>query len=121
MTSSTNRSAFTGGIESGDFGLIRSVLEAWMGAPLKVKVKLSGEQLTYDDEARSLYCYRAYTTNPAYDEFLIEGRVNQGLGECRKHLEALIAVFQSHGVTSAFDYNEIDEAGETSGEQLSLP
>lgn len=121
MTSSTNRSAFIGGIESGDFGLIRSVLEAWFGAPLRVKVKLTGEQLTSDDGDRPLYCYRAYTTNPAYDEFLIEGRFSLGLEECRKQLEALIAAFKSHGVTSGFDYHEIDEAGDISGEQLSLP
>lgn len=121
MTSSTNRSAFVGGIETGDFGLVHSVLEAWFGAPLKVKVKLTGEQLTYDDDVRSLYCYRAYTTNPAYEEFLVHGRVNLGLAACRQQLEALIAAFKSHNVTCGFDYNEIDEAGETSGEQHSLP
>lgn len=121
MADTANRSAFVGCIETGDFGLVRSVLEAWFGAPLKVKVKLTGEQLTFDDDSRSLYCYRAYTTNPNYDEFLIEGRVNQGLAECRTRLESLIAAFQSRGVTSGFDYNEIDEAGGTAGEQHSLP
>ena len=121
MADTANRSAFVGCIETGDFGLVRSVLEAWFGAPLKVKVKLTGEQLTSDDGTRSIYCYRAFTTNPSYEEFLIEGRVNLDLEECRKQLETLVAAFNSHGVTSGFDYHEIDEAGETSGEQHSLP
>ncbi len=46
MADTANRSAFVGCIETGDFGLVRSVLEAWFGAPLKVKVKLTGEQLS---------------------------------------------------------------------------
>lgn len=70
---------------------------------MKVKVKLTGEQMTYDSEDLSLYCYRAYTENPDFEEFLLEGQIYTGKEAAIQTLEPLAASLKVHDPNFLFE------------------
>jgi len=116
-----NKTAFTGGIRTDNFGLLHQALREWIGVEFNVKVKLTGEQLTYKDDRLSIYCYRAYSEHPGNNEFLIEGRTAAGLDITKHQLEMLFQRLQAAGVSSDFEYSALDEAGKSTGESFLVP
>jgi hypothetical protein len=116
-----SRTAFAGGIRTDDFSLVHQILREWLGASFNVRVKLTGEQLTYDDERLSIYCYRAYTQRADYNEFLLEGATVADLAVTRDRLAALSKKFQENGLDADFEYYQKDEAGRRAGETFFVP
>ena len=55
-----NKIAFYGSIYSGDYKIVASILKKWLLTDnLDIKIRLSGEEIVYDNEKIYLYCYNA--------------------------------------------------------------
>ena len=115
-----NRIAFYGTIYTGDFEVVRKILLAWVGADeLDVKIKLSGEEITYESETLYLYCHNVVgqTDNPRY---LLEGNASGGLEETKQKLEKLLQLCKENNVVCSSEYVEVNEAGDEVSEQFQV-
>lgn len=108
-----NRTAFYGTIYTGDFDLIQRILQSWIGAgSLQVKIRLSGEEMTYESEALYLYCHNALGSQGSTPYYLLEGHTNSGLNETRQMLEKLVLLCKEQNVSCTCEYVEVNEAGD---------
>ena len=109
-------------METADLWTLRRVLESWAGGPLKVKAKLSGNQLTYDGgDAFSLYSYEAFRTSPASPaEYFLEGSASITLEAMVERLGALKALLLAEGIQGQYDCVELDEVGSPVGDERSV-
>ena len=112
---------FYGRLVSGDVAVVRQVLQAWLGTErLAEKLKLSGDQLVYEDDRVYVYASAAAAAAPA---FLLEGHVRAGLAEAGPWLQRLLAGCTECGVDAALEYVAVDGDGQEISEQhaVTLP
>jgi len=115
-----NLTAFYGTIYTGDLEVLRTILQQWLGPEsLDTKIRLSGEELTYESENLYVYCHNAVgqTDNPRY---LLEGNTSVGLDETSRRLKELLKLCQGHNVVCSLEYVEVNEAGEEVSELFEL-
>jgi hypothetical protein len=116
-----NRTAFYGTIYSGDFEVIKRILEKWLGPEvLDVKIRLSGEEITYETEEFYLYCYNAIGSEGVTPYYLLEGNTTVGLDETRHRLENLLSLCKAENLAATFEYVEVNDAGEEVSEEFRL-
>jgi hypothetical protein len=112
---------FYGRLVSSDVAVVRQLLQTWLGTErLAEKLKLTGDQLVYEDERVYVYASAAMAAAPA---FLVEGHVLAGLAEAGPWLQRLLAGCVARGVDAALEYVEVDGDGQEISEQhaVTLP
>ncbi len=112
---------FYGRIASGDVVIVRQLLQTWLGTErLDEKLKLSGEQLVYEDDRVYVYASAAAAGSPC---FLLEGHRRAALDEVKPWLQRLLAGCVARGVNATFEYVAVDDDGQEISEQygVSLP
>ena len=57
-----NHTAFYGRIYIGDLELMTQILETWVAARLRTKIRISGDEIEYEDDRLSFYCQTAAST-----------------------------------------------------------
>lgn len=116
-----NRTAFYGTIYTGDFEVVKNILQAWVGeGSLKVKITLSGEDITYGSGELYLYCHNAIGDQGVTPYYLLEGHTSAGLDETRQMLERLLQLCKEHNVVGTFEYVEVNEAGDELSDQFQV-
>ena len=106
---------FYGRIASGDIAVVRQLLQTWLGTDrLDEKVKLSGDQLVYEDDRVYMYASAAATRAPC---FLLEGHRRAALDEVRPWLQRLMASCVACGVDATLEYVAVDDDGQEISEQ----
>lgn len=110
---------FYGSIWTGDHEVVAALIEQWLGVP-KVKIRLSGEEIVYEDPSRYVYCYNAVDVEGVGPSFLLEGHVEGSPDEARELLERLAKACQDRGIKCSFDYVQVDSDGEQIGEEHHL-
>src|SRR5262245_26459063 len=93
---------FYGWIASGDIAVVRQLLQTWLSTErLDEKVKLSGEQLVYEDDWIYVYASAAEAKTPC---FLLEGHRRAALDEVAPWLQRLLADCVARGVDTTLEY-----------------
>lgn len=114
-----NRTAFYGTIYSGDFEVVKSILEKWLGPEvLDVKMRLSGEEITYETEEFYLYCHNAIGSEGVTPFYLLEGNTSSGLDDTKHRLEKLLSLCTAEEVEASFEYVEVNDDGEEVSEEF---
>jgi hypothetical protein len=114
-----NRISFYGTIYSGDFEVVKRILEEWLEPEaLKVKIRLSGEEITYETEEFYLYCHNALGSEGVTPYYLLEGNTSLGLDGTRDRLEALLSLCKSENVVGTFEYVEVNDDGDQVSEEF---
>ena len=109
---------FYGRIASGDVAIVRQLLQTWLGTErLDEKVKLSGDQLVYEDDQVYVYASAAAGASPC---FLLEGHRHAALDEVRLWLQRLLAGCVVRGVDATLEYVAVDDNGQEISEQYSV-
>ncbi|MBB2908922.1 hypothetical protein FHS43_000168 [Streptosporangium becharense] len=107
-----NQVSFCGSIDTGDYELVAGLLRDWLRTDaLHVKIRLFGEEMTYEDETIYLYCYNALIRPPNAPYFLLEGHTGGTLDEAAGWLRQLTRLCAGRGVSCTIDYQEVDEDG----------
>jgi hypothetical protein len=108
---------FYGRIYTTDSAVIKNVLKIWLAAgALQEKLKLSGEQIVYEDDRIYVYCYEDTGAVPL--KYLIEGHTTGTLAETSRELRRLLELFREQDVKSTFECVEVDDAGEEVSDQV---
>lgn len=106
---------FYGRLVTSDVATVRQLLQTWLGTErLAEKLKLSGDQLMYEDERVYVYASAAMAAVPA---FLLEGHLVAGLDEARPWLQRLLTGCVARGVDAALEYVAVDGDGQEISEQ----
>lgn len=107
--------ALYGRFYTGEFDLVTRILETWIApAQLRAKIRISGEEISYEDEGLSFYCHDAAGT------YLLEGETRESLEATRAMLERLLAIARDVKVTATFEYVEVSESGEQLGDEFEV-
>ncbi|ATB30387.1 hypothetical protein [Melittangium boletus] len=107
--------AFQGLIHSGDFKTVSNLMTEWVQAEkLKLKVKLSGDEIVYEDEHIYFYCHSAM----AEPLFLLEGSLSGTLAQAKALLQRLLQLCNARKIASRFDYAQVNEDGDEISEQF---
>lgn len=112
--------SFHGSLETGDQERVTSVLKAWAGGPLQVKVGRIGVEIVFEQPALYLFCHEASTGHDTSPFYLLEGSVLGPLDEAEARLRHLCKLCQDSAVAASIDYVQVDEEGEWLSEELTL-
>ncbi|WP_396147530.1 hypothetical protein [Flavobacterium sp.] len=116
-----NKIAFYGSIYSGDYKIVASILKKWLLTDnLDIKIRLSGEEIVYDNEKIYLYCYNAVIDEGEEPSFLLEGNISQTLDQVKALLHQLLQLYREQDINSNFECVEINENGDELSEQCYL-
>ncbi|MDZ8109228.1 MAG: hypothetical protein RM338_26875 [Nostoc sp. DedQUE12a] len=114
-----NKIAFYGTISSGDYKVVADILKNWLKTEdLDIKIRLSGEEIVYEDEQVYLYSYNSVTVEGVPPSFLLEGNMSRTLEEVKVLLQQLWQLCQEQNLTSSFEYVEVTEDGDEVTEQF---
>jgi hypothetical protein len=101
--------AFQGLIHSGDFRAVSDLMAGWAQTEkLKLKVKLSGDEIVYEDEKLYFYCHSAM----GEPLFLLEGTLFGTLEQAKALLQRLLQMGKARKIISRFDYAQVNEDGD---------
>ncbi|BAZ27730.1 hypothetical protein NIES4074_01580 [Cylindrospermum sp. NIES-4074] len=107
-----NRTAFYGSIYSGDYQVVANLLKNWVQSEdLNIKIRLSGEEILYEDERLYLYCYNAMDNEGVASSFLLEGNMSGTLDETKVFLQQLRQLCKDQYIIGSFEYVEVTEDG----------
>jgi hypothetical protein len=110
-----SKTAFQGLIHSGDFKVVSQLMGAWMQTEkLKLKIKLSADEIVYEDKKIYFYCHSAM----GEPLFLLEGHLAGTLDETKALLQRLLQLCKDRKITSRFDYAQVNEDGDEISEQF---
>ena len=116
-----NRVAFYGSLWTGDYTIAADLLRSWLKTvDLDVKIRLSGEEIVYEDEELYLYCYSAASSQVGEPSFLLEGHTARSLDEARSMLQALSKLCRDQDIEGDFEYVAVNENGDEVSEQFQL-
>jgi len=89
-----NKIAFYGTIDSGDYKLIAAIFKNWLKTEeLDIKIRISGEEIVYENEQIYLYSYNSMTTEGVPPSFLLEGNMSKTLDEVKVLLQQYFGQF----------------------------
>ena len=107
-----DQTAFYGRIYTADSGIVKNTLREWLHThDLHEKLKLSGEQIVYEDARIYVYCYEDSGTEPGREKFLVEGHTSDSLDLMRQQLQTLLDLFRQKNIRSTFECVVVDESG----------
>lgn len=116
-----SHSAFYGRIYTGDVEVATRVLEKWITPEqLRTKIRISGEEIEYDDGRLSFYCHNAAGSQGGTPNYLLEGQTSASLDEIKEALQRLLEICREIDVTATFEYVEVSEDGEELSEEFSI-
>ncbi len=116
-----NRIAFYGSLWTGDYKVVVDLLGEWAKTTnLDVKLRLSGEEIVFEDESLYLYCYNAVPSEGIEPSFLLEGNMTTTLDKAKLKLQALAKLCTELHVEGDFEYVEVNEHGDEVGEQFQV-
>ena len=116
-----NRIAFYGSLWTNDYTVVADLIGKWVKTTnLDIKLRLSGEEIVYEDEHLYLYCYNAVSSEGIDPSFLLEGNMAGTLGEAKLMLQALAKLCTHHHVVGDFEYVEVNEDGDEVSEQFQV-
>jgi hypothetical protein len=116
-----SHSAFYGRIYTGDVEVATRVLEKWITPEqLRTKIRISGEEIEYDDGRLSFYCHNAAGWQGGTPNYLLEGQTSASLDEIKEALQRLLEICREIDVTATFEYVEVSEDGEELSEEFSI-
>jgi hypothetical protein len=116
-----SHSAFFGRIYTGDVEVATRVLEKWITPErLRTKIRISGEEIEYDDGRLSFYCHNAAGSQGGTPNYLLEGQTSASLDEINESLQRLLEICREIDVTATFEYVEVSEDGEELSEEFSI-
>lgn len=116
-----SHSAFYGRIYTGDVEVATRVLEKWITPEqLRTKIRISGEEIEYDDGRLSFYCHTAAGSQGGTPNYLLEGQTSGSLDEIKEALQRLLEICREIDVTATFEYVEVSEDGEELSEEFSI-
>jgi hypothetical protein len=116
-----SHSAFYGRIYTGDVEVATRVLEKWVTPEqLRTKIRISGEEIEYDDGRLSFYCHNAAGSQGGTPNYLLEGQTSASLDEIKEALQRLLEICREIDVTATFEYVEVSEDGEELSEEFSI-
>ncbi|MBW4612006.1 MAG: hypothetical protein KME21_01740 [Desmonostoc vinosum HA7617-LM4] len=114
-----NKIAFYGAINSGDYKVVAAIFKNWLKTEdLDIKIRLSGEEIVYENEQIYLYSYNSVTTEGVTPSFLLEGNMSKTLDEVKVLLQELWQLCQEQNISSSFEYVEVTEDGDEVTEQF---
>ena len=114
-----NRIAFYGSLWTGDYKAVVRLMGEWVKSPhLDIKLRISGEEISYEDERLYLYCYNAVSTEGIKPSFLIEGNMAMTLDKAKLMLQDLKKLCIKYHFESNFEYVEVNEDGDEISEQF---
>ena len=85
-----------------------------------MKIRLSGEELVYEDASHYVYSYNAVSIEGVGPSYLMEGHHEASLDETKELLQVLASACKDQAIERSFDYEEVDSDGEQIGEEYSL-
>ena len=113
------KTGFLGSIETDDLEQVLNGLRTWVGNDgLDVRMRLSGEEITYEDTRLELLCHRTMLAGDTEAEeasgggFIIEGSIYDTEEEAEAVLEKLRATFEAMSVPIEVDVTEEDDEEE---------
>jgi hypothetical protein len=113
--------AFYGSIWVDDFKIINSILKKWLNVNrLETKIKLSGEEITYQNETIYIYCHADTSSEEEDPSYLIEGEMAASIDDARVKLNNLLKICESYNIEHDFEYVEVDKDGKEVSEQFYL-
>jgi hypothetical protein len=111
------KTAFQGLIHSGDLKAVSSLMAEWVKTEkLKLKVKLSGDEIVYEDNTLYFYCHSAM----GEPLFLLEGSLSGTLDEAKALLQQLLQLCKSRKIAASFDYAQVNEDGDEISDQFQV-
>ncbi len=113
---------FYGSICTGEHEELGAILKQWLGleASLDIKIKMSGEEIVYEDATLYIYCFTDIVDEGVEPSFLLEGHCARSVDECKVLLESLHQICKARNLESSFDYAEVNDEGERIGEEFSI-
>lgn len=116
-----DRVSFYGSIKTGDRQIVARLLGDWVKSrELDVRIRLSGVEIVYEDEAVYLYCYEAAIDPGQKPFYLLEGNMAGTLDDANARLSQLLQSCKERGIACTLDYVLVNENGDQVGEELSL-
>jgi hypothetical protein len=116
-----SHSAFFGRIYTDDFNVVTRIFERWIAPEqLRTKIRISGEEIEYDDGRLSFYCHNAAGSQGGNPNYLLEGQTSGSLDEIKEALQRLLEICREVDVTATFEYVEVSEDGEELSEEFSI-
>ena len=116
-----SHSAFYGRIYTDDVAVVTQILEQWITPEsLRTKIRISGEEIEYDDGRLSFYCHNAAGSQGGNPNYLLEGQTSGSLDEIKEALQRLLEICRERDVTGTFEYVEVSEDGEELSEEFSI-
>jgi hypothetical protein len=113
--------AFYGRVYSDDVEVVVRILEAWIAPErLRTKTRISGEEIEFEDERLSFYCYNAAGTQGGNPNYLLEGKTAGSLEETKAMLQRLLEICRETNVTATFEYVEVSDSGEEISEEFEI-
>ncbi len=114
-----NRIALYGRIYSGDYKVVAAILGAWLKSEkLDIKIRLGGEEITYEDNRIYLYSYNGATGEGVPPNFLLEGNMSGTLDQAKTMLEQLLQLCKDQRIIGCFEYVEVTEDGDEISDQF---
>jgi hypothetical protein len=113
---------FYGSICTKEHEELGSILNQWLGleASLHIKIRMSGEEIVYEDATLYIYCFNDIDYEGVESSFLVEGHCARSMDECKVLLENLQQVCKDRNLESSFDYAEVNDDGERISEEFSI-
>ncbi|APA97338.1 hypothetical protein [Nocardia seriolae] len=113
--------SFSGDIKMTDSRLVRSAFEEWLDTNrISVKERMSGFELTYEDEDTYVFCYEATVPAGVNPFFLFEGSIKGKESDSINKLKELIRVCAGKGLECIIDYTPVDDEGDPIGEEVTI-
>jgi len=112
------RTNFYGELLTKDSDLAREILEEWLDADLKVRVKILGDHIVYEDS--QTYVFAESGVHPGRETFLLQGHFDVGLDESREKLQRLHDLAKLRSIEMDADYMQVNEAGDEVSEEYHI-
>ncbi|PSR68623.1 hypothetical protein C8258_08945 [Nocardia sp. MDA0666] len=113
--------SFNGDIKIADNRVVRDAFEEWLGTNnTSVKERMSGFELTYEDEDTYVFCYEATVRAGVNPFYLFEGSLEGVESDSIEKLRALIRVCVGKDLECIIDYTPVDDEGDPVGEEVTI-
>lgn len=115
-----NKIEFYGSIGTNEYEKVDAIIKQWLGskASLDIKIRLSGEEIVYEDTTLYIYCFNAVDLEGEGQSFLVEGHCACSIDKGKVLLESLHQVCKERNLESSFDYAEVNDDGKRISEEF---
>lgn len=116
-----NKIEFFGSIWSGDYKVVAALLGDWLETTdLDIKIRISGEEIVYEDDRLYVYCYSALSSEGVPPSFLLEGHLTGTLDEAKARLQQMLQLCKERQIDGDFECVEVNEDGHEISDQFHI-